>query len=430
MITKEELTKILDSVAKSADFKKIQELGALIPGLSNLDELLAHNAQTALDQVKQKTDSSLGSLSASDRDAITALLARSDQESLEIAQKMLEYNFPANVLLFLHLDHVLQSPPEVASKKSKNETAAVDLALLEVNEQVSASLRTILDYNPSLHLVLLSHDAADVATALSIDLVGAAALQRGQASLVYESGLGVYMGPDGKKKDYSATVKQDISQVMERIAIAGATRVSQPDFRDKFYFCSNEFSVGIRVHPYARSLITNMDKEAAHELLKCLAMALADLVKEDVAAVEQHAMNYLLRNNPSLSGIFSSSADERVWDMERVDQFLQSLEFVHLGKRGSIIRPAEVTDVPAAENIVATLGGQYLVVSNGNASNSLPLLKWTAEQSSGIIACGEDASPEVRKLVESRGGIEYAPGNLQELLHIVDAYATMKTLVK
>jgi len=134
--------------------------------------------------------------------------------------------------------------------------------------------------------------------------------------------------------------------------------------------------------------------------------------------------------DPSLERIFSRSTDERVWDMEQVNQYLSSLRFVHLGARGSVVRPADLTDVPAAQSIVEVMGKNSTVWSTADNHFALPLLEWTAGLQTGIVACSEQAEAPVREFVEGHGGIEYSAGTPAELLTIIDAYLGLRRLIK
>lgn len=413
---KEELLTVLQAVSSKVELQKVMRLTQLVPELKELDELLGHNAETALEQLQERTESVLGDLSDAEKQSISKLLGRVDSESLQIAAKLIEYGFPSKLLLFIHLDNLAMTDGDIPQIKS-------DLV---------PYFHQFVDNNPDAHIVMLSHDSADVTSILTNTLVGKEAIDRGQVSMVYESGLGLYLGTTNKeKKDHTAGLRAEVSQLMERVALALASTSKSNGFKDKFYFSSTEFSAGIRVHPYARaSLGDSLDRDAAMELINCLAIALADLVKEEPKAVHDHAINFFVKNDPSLKTVFSAPADERVWDMEKIDQYLNDISFVHLGVRGSILRPSEITDVQAAETIIDKLGHDWLVVSSANSDASLPLMQWVGEQKFGIISCGEDAETGVKELVMNRGGIECGTDGVAELLRILDGYLGMLTLTK
>lgn len=412
---KEELLSILQVVASKVEQRKITQLTRLVPELKELDELLGHNAETALEQLKERADGALSELDESDKKLIGDLLGRVDGECLQIATKLVEYGFPSNLLLFIHLDGLVMNPGDIPQVKS----------------DFATPLSNFVKNNPSAHLVFVSHDSADVTSILTTSLVGSEAVNSGQVSMVYESGLGLYLGTAKKeKKDHTAGLRAEVAQLMERVTLALASTSKSEGFRDKFYFSSTEFSAGIRVHPYARaSLGDSLDKDAAMELINCLAIALADLVKEDPKAVHDHIINYFLKKDPALQTVFAGSTDDRVWDMEKIDQYLADVSFIHLGVRGSIIRPAETTDVQAAQTILDKLGGEQLIVLTANSEASLPLMNWVSQQKYGLISCGEDADAGVKTLVESSGGIEFGESGIAELTQILDGHLGISRVV-
>jgi hypothetical protein len=298
---KEELLSILQNVSGKVEQSKITRLNTLVPELKELDELLGHNAETALEQLKERADGVLSDLDDADKKLIGELLGRVDGEYLQIATKLVEYGFPPKLLLFIHLDGLVMMPGDIP----------------QVKLDYATHITNFVKNNPSAHLVFVSHDSADVTSILTTSLVGSEAISSGQVSMVYESGLGLYLGTTKKeKKDHTAGLRTEVAQLMERVTLALASTSKSEGFKDKFYFSSTEFSAGIRVHPYARaSLGDSLDKDAAMELINCLAIALADLVKEDPKAVHDHAINYFLKKDPTLKTVFSGSSDERVWDI-------------------------------------------------------------------------------------------------------------------
>lgn len=411
----QDLTKILGNILQKVDLAKLQRLDNLIPELKDLDELLGHNAETARDQLKNKADALMVSLPNTERDQILNLLPRIDYESLTIASRLLEYNLPPKILLFLHLNDLLVT------------TSNIPL----LRPELSFEITTLLGVNPQIHLVLLSHDSADVASVLASSLVGKDLIDNGQVSIIYESGMGLYLGLDQKqKKDYTADLRKEVLQVIERMTISAASRMNDNKFKEQFYFSASEYSLGIKVHPFARGRSADLDKQAAKELVKVMAMALADLVKEEIAGVENHAYNHFLKLDESLKQVFNNASDERVWDMEKVDEYLNDFRFVHLGERGSIIRPTDATDVPAAKTLYELYGPDALVISASDSNFTLPLMQWTIEQPSGMIACSENAEKSVKDLVEGHGGIEYRPDQIDELLKIIDAFAGVRAISK
>ena len=413
---REELVTILQAVSNKVELQKVMRLTELVPELKALDELLGHNAETALEQLQERAEGVLGDLNDAEKQTISKLLSRVDGESLQIAAKLTEYGFPDKILLFVHLDSLVMTEGDIPQIKS----------------ELAPCFHEFMLNNPNAHVVLLSHDGADITSILTNTLVGREAIDRGQVSMVYESGLGLYLGTTNKeKKDHTAGLRAEISQLMERVALALASTSKSNGFKDKFYFSSTEFSAGIRVHPYARaSLGDSLDRGAAMELINCLAIALADLVKEEPKAVHDHAINFFVKNDPSLKTVFSAPVDERVWDMEKIDQYLNDISFVHLGARGSIIRPSEITDVQAAETILEKLGRDWFIVSSANSDASIPLMQLVGQQQFGMISCGEDAEVNVKDLVMNRGGIECGLDGVAELLRILDGYLGILMVTK
>jgi hypothetical protein len=411
---KEELFSAINSISRKVELQKIVRLAELVPNLKELDELLGHNAETALEQLQEQAEGELGDLSDADKIEVRSLLSRVDADSLQIAMKLVEYNFPTNVLLLFHLDRLIMEEGDIP----------------QIKPGLSNIFTSFVKNNPTTHIVFISHDCADVTSILSAALVGSDAINNGQVSMVYESGLGLYLGTAKKeKKDYTAGLRAEISQLMERVALALASTSKSNGFKDKFYFSSTEFSAGIRVHPYARaSLGDSLDKDAAMELINCLAIALADLVKEDPKAVHDHAINYFLKKDPNLRTAFNLSSDERVWDMEKIDQYLNDISFVHLGVRGSVIRPSEGTDVQAAQTIIEKIGGEQFIICSADDDLSMPLMQWVSEQQFGLISCSEAAQPNIKSLVEKQGGIELSDLGVVELISIADGYVGISKL--
>jgi len=415
MASLEETKQAILQLASKVDVAKLQRLEQLQAELKTLDELLGHNAETARDQMKTKADTYLGSLPSSMHPAILDVLTRIDVEAAIVGLRLTEYQLPAKVLLCIHIDDFLES-------KS-------DIPLLAPG--APATMQKFLDSNDSVHLVVMSHDSADVTAVLTAALTGHDAVERGQVSMVYESGLGLYMGaPTRQKKDYTTSMRSELIHILERMAVVAATRVSDAHFKQRFFFSASEFSIGIRVHPYARTITGNLDKEAAHELIQALAVALSDLVKEDLQAVGNHALNYFLSQDPSLQEIFSPSHDERVWDMEKVDELLKLLRFVHLGARGSLIRPADASDVEAATTLFEAFGRDRMLIVASDNHFTFPLLEWALQQKHGFISCSDQAEKSVRDLVETKGGIQFTHGHIEELLNVVDAYVHFKSVLK
>lgn len=413
MGSKAELVRAIEQVAEKVDFAKLRRLGELTEELTGLDELLGHNAETARDQLMQRAESYLSSMPPALRHGLEKLLPRITSETLLVALRLLTYGFPVNVTLFMHINDVLE----------KSDTPTLFAG-------ASVPFRLFLEENPNIHVVILSHESADVTAILAGGLVGKEPVARGQVSMIYESGMGVYIGSDPKeKKDLTKGMRTEVLHVMERMAIAAASRMHDASFHEKFYFTSTEYSVGIRVHPFARGTNNTLDKEAARELVGCLSVALADLVKEDVKAVEAHIVNYCLNTDASLKVIFEPVVDERVWDVEKVDEYLRLLSLVHLGSRGSLVRPADASDVVAAEAIIGRNNTQSLIVTTGENSFTLPLMQWTRHQESGVVACSESATDQVLQEVESQGGIQYSSGHLEELLQVLDAYVNIAKLL-
>ncbi len=413
MTNREDMKQMLIDAAAKVNLAKLERLTQLIPELDHLDELLGHNAETARDQLKNRADAILSKLPASARPEVVDLLARVNADAVQIGLRMTDFAVPQKVLLFMHIDDFL--------------AGSGDIPVLQ--PEVPARMQQFLRSNPGAHLAVLSHDTADVTALLTTALAGPAAIDQGQVSMVYESGLGLYLGSSPKqKKDHTAGMRSELTHALERLAVAAATHGSS-HFKDRFYFSATEYSLGIRVHSYARSLSKDLDKEAAHELVKALATALSDMVKEDVRAIESHIINYFLSQDPSLQSVFSPSHDERVWDMERVDQLLQMFRFVHLGARGSLIRPADASDVQAAETIQEMVGKDRMIIVCSDSPFSMPLLEWGIKQQHRFIACSDGAAQKIRDMVETRGGIEYAAGHIEELLDVVDAYLHLKPIV-
>ena len=330
-----------------------------------------------------------------------------------IAGRLLEYNLPNDIIFFCHIDELLVK----------------DTLVPELQPGLSEHFQKFLAQHEHVHIVLFSHESADVCSILAASLVGHEALDRGQVSVVYEAGLGIYQGsPEKVKKDYTEGMRTEVVNILERMAIAAAARFSDSKFKDRFYFASTEFSLGIRVHPFARGLSGSLDKEAALELVGALATSLADIVKEDMQAVQNHIINYFLAADPGLDKIFSKQNDERVWDKERVDTYLDMLRFVHMGARGSAIRPNDTTDTQAAKSVLESLGSHQLVVVSAESASSQALFEWALEQEHRLVACSETADAAIKTLVESRGGIEYTAGKIEELLHILHVYITVQSI--
>ena len=103
---------------------------------------------------------------------------------------------------------------------------------------------------------------------------------------------------------------------------------------------------------------------------------------------------------------------------------------MHLGARGSIIRPSEITDVQAAETILEKLGRDWFIVSSANSDASIPLMQLVGQQQFGMISCGEDAEVNVKDLVMNRGGIECGLDGVAELLRILDGYLGILMVTK
>ncbi|MFA6082255.1 MAG: hypothetical protein WC773_02500 [Patescibacteria group bacterium] len=415
MAKKEDIVKLVESLANKADLKKLARLEALVPELKLIDELLGHNAETARDQAKQQAQSLLSNIPDEDKASIINLLPRATAESLTIALQMLNYDFKPQIALIFHIDDLIVTDHDIP----------------QIRTELIPYFTQFIANHPTAHMVFLSHDSADVTTILITALVGGVAIADGRVSIVYESGLGLYLGGDKKeKKDFTEGVRGEITQVMDRVALAASSMSKDQNIRDKFYFSSTEFSCGIRVHPFARGTDNSLDKDAAKMLMLCFATALADLVKEDVEAVQNHATNFFLNADPSLSGIFAAQPDDRLWDMERIDQYLNKISFVHLGSRGSVIRPGEITDIPAVETVLQAIGKDIFVAVCGDNRFSLPIMQWAAKLPSGMVSCSEGADVMIRRLVERTGGIEYASGNIAEIMVILDSYLTIKTLIK
>lgn len=415
MAIREELKQSILTVTKKVDMAKMQRLNALIGELKSFDELLGHNAETARDQLRQKAEPLLAELPNPVRVVISDLLTRATADSIEVALRMLEYNLPSKALLFMHLDDFLDH----------------DALLPTLHPGIAAKVQGFIEHTKDAHLVILSHDSADVTAVLMAALVGKAAIDDSRVSMVYESGMGVYLGGKVKQKhDYLSSMRTDVLGVIERMAVVSATLINDTGFKSKYYFSATEYSIGIRVHPYARGNSTTIDKEAAHELIKALAAALSDLVKEDIKAVESHIINYFLTKNPDLAKLFSPSNDERVWDMEKIDELLDLFQFVHLGARGSLIRPTDATDVQAAQTIFDVYGAQSIIIASSDTNASVALFEWVLSQSGGFVACSEAASKPVLALVETRGGMVYTPGHIEEVLGIIDAYSSLRPVIK
>ncbi len=404
----------INQLLTKIDSEHFQRLGSLIPELTSVNELLGHNAQTAYDQINDQIKSILSALSDDQKTMIIEALPRINSEAVSIAERLSQYRGSNEVLLCLHLDDLCHR----------------DNDLPELNEDQALALRRFLNANPNTHLVLLSHDSADVTGVLAGALVGSTPLSNNQISLVYESGLGLYLasGSGKEKKQYLDQTRGELLTIMERMALIAATKTQDQEFQRRFYFAATEYSIGIRVHPFARSKNTNLDTEAAASLISVLATAMADLVKEDMAAVEDHVINYFLKADSSLEKIFAKRPDERLWDIERVDKLLGMLELIHYGSLGSVIRPAEVTDVPAVQAVCEARGGRYLLVASANSHLTLPLLQWVVGQPESLIACSEQAEPVVKQLVETRGGLEFAADRPSELFAVLDAYLLLRKL--
>ncbi len=402
-------------LADKLDLSKIKRLQSLIPELKNLDELLGHNAETALEHLQAKAEPQLAEIPSASKNAVMELLMNADADAVEIASRMIEYNLPNTVLLFIHIDDFL------------DHTSDIPL----VSPGASEMVQRFLTSNSSTHLVIISHENADITAILASTLAGTSAIKNGQVSMVYESGMGLYLGSDPKqKKDLLSDDRHELIHLLERMAVVTATKMGDKHFKDNFFFTATEYSIGIRVHPFARGSSDSLDKDAADELVRALAIALSDLVKEDVSAVQSHVVNHFLAKDPSLSQIFAKSNDERVWDMEKVDQLLELFRFVHLGARGSIIRPADASDVQAADVILASTTSKNMIVVAGDSIFSKPLLEWALAEKKGFIACSDAAEKSVNDLVETRGGIVYSAGHISELLDVIGAYSHLKSIIK
>lgn len=412
MTTRDDLINLIEAVVSRVDVAKIRTLNEIIPKLRNMDELLAHNAETARDQLQHKADAILVSVPNELRDRLLDLLPRTDKDSLQIAIKLLDYNLPNKVIIFLHLEDMLDPGQDIPF----------------VKPGIAHQIKDFLRNDKETHLVIMSHESSDVTTILTTVLCGQDVISEGRVSIIYESGLGLYFGTKEKKKlDYTKGQKVLVMQIIERMSVAAATLTQDPDFHNKFYLSASEYSIGIKVHPFARSSENDLDKEAASTLVHLLAISLSDMVKEDIAATEEYIYNYFLKAEPALKKIFTRSATDRVWDVEIVDEYLADLRFVHLGSRGSIIRPSDITDVPAAETISEHFGKDYGVICAADNKFSLPIMNWAISKKFGLIACSESADQEVKGLVESRGGIEYNAGDIVELLRIIDTYTVLRS---